>query len=183
MEYRGSDREIEIQKSVDRIYVEHRKKLQIFVRATVKNEYVADDIVQDVFLELLKKYDSFEKHPNQIGWLYRTAAYKIKEYERRMIKQREVAMEAESTERGNDESGYSDIEFKLLIKKILSPEESLRYIRYYIWGYSVDEMAELEGVTANNIRVRLCRLQKKLVEYSDLILFLAIITDVCFWGL
>ena len=168
MEYRGSQREVEIQKTVDQLFVEHSKKLQIFVRASVLNEYVADDIVQDVFLELLKKYDVFEKHPNQVGWLYRTAAYKIKEYERRIVALREVAMEEEDAKSGNDDKGYSEIEFKLLMKKIFTPEETLRYIRYFIWGYSVEEMAELEGVTANNIRVRLSRLQKKLIEHSHL---------------
>lgn len=176
MECRRRDRELEIQKAVDQWYMAYKKKLQIFVSTNVSNQYVADDIVQDVFLELLRKYDSFENHPNQVGWLYRTASYKIREYERRMRIRNEVTIEEKMQEVCGSDKGYQEIEFKLLIKRILSDEECLRYVRYYIWGYSVEELASLEGVSENNVRVRLSRLRKKIVDNAGLLLVIITFT-------
>lgn len=167
MDYAGKDKEAEIQNEIARLYVECRDKMLIFVNATVRNRMVADDIVQDVFLEALKKYSFFKVHPNQIGWLYRTARYKVREYERKLAEEHTIGIEEDGLIAGKKESGYQETEFKMMLNAALTSEERMRYFRYFCWGYSVEEMAAFEGVSVNNMRVRLSRLRKKLLQQVD----------------
>ena len=44
----------------------------------------------------------------------------------------------------------------------LTPDELLRFRRYFLWGESAAEIAEKENVTENNMRVRISRLRKKI---------------------
>lgn len=168
MNYRGIDKKAEIQKEIEALYGMYRVDLKIFVSTAVQNTYVAEDIVQDVFLEVLKKYDSFKEHPNQSGWLYRTAMYKVKEYERRLHSLNFVEMDDEEETLAEGEKGYLETEFKLLLNEELTPEEYRRYVRYFRIGYSVEEVAKLEGITVNNMRVRLSRLKKKLLKLTNM---------------
>lgn len=180
MNYRGMDKKAEIQQEIEDLYGKYRVNLHIFVSTAVKNTYAVEDIVQDVFLEALKKYDAFKNHPNQIGWLYRTAAYKIKEYERRLHAISLVDVE-EELNAPEDEHGYLETEFKLLLHEELTPEEHRRYNRYFRFGYSVEEIAELEGVTVNNMRVRLSRLKKKLLKLTNIDMVFIFIVGVVFF--
>lgn len=149
---------------IEKLYMEHRDKLLTFVKITVENENVADDIVQDVFVEALRKYEEFKVHPNQLGWLYLAARYKIMEYSRKLTQAATWEPAEESQEKGDRDGGYLATELNLAIAEVLTPDELLRFRRYFLWGYTVEELAEREGVTINNMRVRITRLREKVMR-------------------
>lgn len=154
---------LEERTEIDRLYVEYKPKLMQFVMATVENEDVAEDIVQDTFYEALRKYDVFKEHPHQIGWLYKAAGYKIKEYLRKMQLRNSVCMESDVIDEVLDyEGGYNEAESQMILYETLTQDELLRFRRYYIWGESTEEIAKKENITENNMRVRLTRLRQKI---------------------
>ena len=157
-------RETEKQKVIAQAYAENNESLRTYVRACVSGADVAEDIIQEVFVEVLRRYDVFIEHPNQIGWLYVTARHKMQEYEKRCRRSRiaEGDIEEEFPEIGERDKGYLYSELYHSIQSILTPEEMTRFKRYFLWGYTVEEMAEWEGVTVNNMRVRITRLRRKL---------------------
>lgn len=163
MERRERSQPSEAQKEIGRLYLQYREKLLLYVKITVWDETVADDIVQEVFVEAIRKYETFRGHPNQFGWLYRTAKYKIMEYGRKVWQLQESTDETVDCV-GEDDSSYSVKELHEAFRKSLTGEELLRYRRYFLWGYSMDEMACLEGVSVNNMRVRITRLRQKLIH-------------------
>lgn len=50
----------------------------------------------------------------------------------------------------------------MILEKTLNEEERLRFKRYYLWGYTIPEIARLEGISENNARVRISRVIHKL---------------------
>lgn len=164
MDYSGKDKSTEIQKKIEDVYVKHRTQLITYIRTGVSNASVAEDILHDVFMEALNKYDTFLEHPNQIGWLYNTARYKMKEYQRKLQAVDVLEIDDEVIEIGDRDNGYLQAELELYVQETLTKEERRCYFRHFFWGYSVEEMAELEGTTVNNIRVKLSRLKKKLLQ-------------------
>lgn len=152
-----------VQEDFDKMYLEYKPKLMMYVRTVVENTSIAEDIVQETFYEALRKYEIVKDHPNQIGWLYKAAGFKIKEYLRKMQPQNEVWMEPDEIEEiPGVEEGFGDAEAQIVLYESLTQDELLRFRRYFIWGESTAEIAEKEQITENNMRVRLSRLRQKI---------------------
>ena len=107
-------RETEKQKVIAQAYAENNESLRTYVRACVSGADVAEDIIQEVFVEVLRRYDVFIEHPNQIGWLYVTARHKMQEYEKRCRRSRiaEGDIEATPYRTGRDDSPCRFCDFK-----------------------------------------------------------------------
>ena len=153
------------QEEIAKAYTEYSNRVRRFIQSGIREEKAVEDILQDVFMEALRKYDVFSTHPKQIGWLYRTARYKIQEYIRKNeYNQLVVSTQNEQEELGGHESGYFASEFNQTLKEVLSEEELQRFKRFFVWGYSVEELATREGISVNNMRVRLTRLKQKILK-------------------
>ncbi|MBE5883006.1 MAG: RNA polymerase sigma factor [Lachnospiraceae bacterium] len=149
-------------KEFDKIYLRYKPKLLRYVYTMIENRDMAEDIVQETFYEAVRKYDVFSTHPNQMGWLYQTARYKIKECVRKVKPHAEVRFEPTQLEPSDEEEGYCKAEMEMVIKDTLTAEEMLRFRRYFLWGESIAEIAERENVSENNMRVKVTRLKKKI---------------------
>lgn len=152
-----------VQGEFDKLYLEYKPKLMKFVSASIEDKSITEDIVQETFYEALRKFDVFRKHPHQIGWLYKAAGYKIKEYLRKMQPQNEIWLEQKVLEEiPGVEDSYADAEAQIVLYETLTQDELLRFRRYFIWGETTAEIAEKEKITENNMRVRLSRLRQKI---------------------
>lgn len=153
------------QEEIAKAYTEYSNRVRRFIQSGIREEKAVEDILQDVFMEALRKYDVFSRHPKQIGWLYRTARYKMQEYIRKNeYNQLVVSSQEEQEELGRHETGYLASEFNQTLKEVLSDEELQRFKRFFVWGYSVEELANREGISVNNMRVRLTRLKQKILK-------------------
>ena len=64
----------------------------LYAEAKVLDEEIAQDIVQDVFLELVSQVSRVIEHPNPGGWIKLTTKNKIHEYERRIRNNKRMAL-------------------------------------------------------------------------------------------
>ncbi len=180
MKYLRRKRDLELQNEVAALYVRYRKQITVFVNihtkgTLIQNAGMVEDIVQDVFLEAVKKYDSFITHSNPVGWLCQTANYKIMEYERLLQKLHTVCLDELEYMEDEYADGFMEIELKLLLDASMTAEEKLRFYRFFLWGWTVEEIAEAEGVTVNNMRVKLSRLKKRLLQEIHLHTLIAMV--------
>ena len=152
----------DVQKEFARLYLEYRPKLMHIVFLTVNDVHLAEDIVQDIFYEAWRHREALVNHPNQKGWLYRALQYKIREYLRKKTVREQLSVNPEEIEISCEESGYSKAEMELMMCEMLTPDEQIRFKRYFLLGEPTAEIAEKENVTENNMRVRLSRLKKKM---------------------
>lgn len=130
----------------------------------VLNRQIAEDITQDTFIAAFKIKDKFLGHPEPILWLRRTAYNKIREQYRRMKHRATEPLEEESPALAKQEARYGEIELRLSALAAIS-EEEWRIIRdHHVCGITIAELARSETVTESNMRVRLFRFRKKLME-------------------
>lgn len=147
---------------LEAIYKEHYRKVYKFVYRNLRNKQMAEDITQDTFYAALKLGDDFLLHPKPELWLMVTARYKMYELYRKMKRWAAVSLEEECLGLAVSETDYEDVELELTALTIIDEEEWRLIKNYYLTGITIAELAESEGITENNMRVRLTRLKKKL---------------------
>ncbi len=131
------------------------------------DESMVEDILQEVYLIAYKKISTLEKHPNQIGWMKRTArnvTYHILEKNHKID---EILF-------GNEiEFSAGEMEFEPyyeVLGEILKPKELEILIKYYEEGYSLDELAKNHRITKSAMKMRIQRIKNK--AKKTLVLFL-----------
>lgn len=145
------------------IYKESFGDVYKFVYHKVRNRHVAEDIVHDAFLVALTKREEFLNHPKPKAWLMTTARYKLMELNKKLKRWDMEYLEdlPELVEPGNC---YERIELELSALATISEDEWNMLKEYYLYGIDAATLAEREGITENNMNVRLTRLKKKLRE-------------------
>lgn len=167
-------------------YCEHFNDVYKYVKYILGDNFIAEDITQETFLEAWRKYDIITEHPNVMGWLMRTARYKMRNMNKKMCNNELTSLDESQTDIAREENGFAMKAFELFLEAVLDKEEQTRFRRYYIWGYSSEEICELENITEINARVRISRLYNKLkkeLEAVSLVIFAAggVLAEICVW--
>lgn len=143
------------------IYQQYYDRVYRYVRRRIPDVQAAEDIVQDTFfIAYMKKLD-FLGYAQPLAWLFRTAGNKIMERWRYMRRCGAESLE-EALGLGQEELRYEMAELEQTALKTLGRDEWRLVKRCYLYGITVSELAEAEGVSEGSMRVRLWRLVKKL---------------------
>jgi RNA polymerase sigma-70 factor (ECF subfamily) len=150
------------------IHNQYYAKVRKFVLASVKYEWVADDVVQETFVRIQEKLDSV-KDPSRISsWIFRIAYNLCQDHFRQSTKSpTREGISQERMEISKEASIQKELEQRQMGQCVqnhmnLLPE-SLRtvLILYDIMDFSHQEIAEILGTTIENTKVRLHRARKK----------------------
>jgi RNA polymerase sigma factor (sigma-70 family) len=144
---------------VDKAMKTEGRKLLGFIRKSVRTEEDAEDILQDVFYQLLESYNITDPIEKLTSWLFKVARNKIIDWYR---KKKTDSMPAGKTQQEDDEELLSPGLEELLFDPSDNPHEI--YTRSLIWEElenalddlpeeqsSVFIMHELEGKSFNEI--------------------------------
>ena len=148
-----------------------RYKDRVFslVVAIVRNQEVAEELAQDVFLKAFKSLKKFRREASFSSWIYRIA-YNTAISETRKKKKHVLTFD-EQLERmahlktDDYETEQSDEQRKALLEKALeelAPQEKMILMLYYFEDKSVDDISKSTGLSTSNVKVRLHRLRQKL---------------------
>jgi RNA polymerase sigma-70 factor, ECF subfamily len=157
------------------IYDLYYSKVRKFILALVKDEWVADDIIQETFLKVQQNIESLRDPSRLSSWIFRIAHNLCQDHFRRLKKSRkEEKIDQEETEDLNE----ALIQKELGIQKELEQRqmgecvqnqinlltEPLRtvLVLFDIMEFSHQESADILGITVKNAKVRLHRARKKL---------------------
>jgi len=148
-----------------------QNKLKNFIRKRVADEADVEDVLQDVFYELVKAYDAFTPLRQTTAWLYRVARNRIIDLFRRRSTDRSrlewpgrdedggfLAIEAwlPSPEAG-PEAEYAR---RILLEELdvaldeLPPEQRDVFIAHELEGRSFKELADASGLSVNTLLSR-----------------------------
>jgi RNA polymerase sigma factor (sigma-70 family) len=145
-------------------------RLRNFIRRRVTDASEAEDILQDVFYELVEAYRMMKPVEQVTAWMFRVARNRIIDLFRR--KTREAArMEPESQSDGEaqsleellpspDAGPDSAYVRKMLLEELedaleeLPEEQREAFVGHELMGYSFKEMAEQTGVGVNTLLSR-----------------------------
>lgn len=148
---------------IDEMYRRTQAEIYKFIRYRVADKELAKDVLQETYYVAYKKWDILCEHSNPMGWLINTAKNKIRELNKSLKKiECEVGLDAD--EYTFTEDGYGKSELDLIITKGLTEEEKNRFYKYFLHGYSISELAQLEKISENNMSVRISRLRSKIAQ-------------------
>ena len=151
------------------IFDQYHDRLKKFVAITVKNEWAADDIVQEVFVRAHSKIDTLKDHDKIGSWLFRIAYRQCMDHFRKESRKTPEEMEDFPEV---DTSSYSTTERKLeqhqmsvcvQNQMLLLPENYRTVIWLFdVLGFTLKEIADILDLSVENVKIRLHRARKKL---------------------
>lgn len=148
----------------------YSRQVHSLILRVVRNREDAEELAQDVFVKVYRKLSSFKGDSSFSTWVYRIA-YNTAISETRKKKYEFLAIEEATIDNVSEEEvaealGRSDTSEQMnrldaaLAK--LPPDERGIILLFYIEDKTIDDMAQITGLTPANIKVKLHRIRKKL---------------------
>lgn len=136
----------------------------------LKNKEEAEEVSQDTFIKTYKSLNKFKGNSKFSTWIYRVAYNTCLDRLKKNKRQQNTVTIDEYTEHqvktiDNALDKIETQEKEQAIKnclELLPSEESFLLTLYYFEEQSLDEIAKVVGLTANNVKVKLFRSRKKL---------------------
>jgi RNA polymerase sigma-70 factor, ECF subfamily len=157
------------------IYDQFYAKVRRFILALVKDEWVADDLIQETFLKIQTNLKSLKDPSKLSSWIFRIAYNLCQDHFRQLkVSRKEERIDQEETEDFKEALMQSgpDIQKELEQRQMgqcvqnyihLLPEPlRVVLILFDTMDFSQQEIADTLGVTIENVKVRLHRGRKKL---------------------
>ena len=151
------------------IYDDYYDRLKKFIRRLVKDEWVAEDLVQETFIRVKKNMDTVRNPSKLSSWVFRIAYNLCLDH----FKSRKK----DESESGNVESlpnPFMEMPVQKELEQLqmgacvqeqidLLPEpQRIVLILYDLLGFHHDEIADILDITKENAKVRLHRARKGL---------------------
>ena len=156
------------------LFERHHAALYRFCLRMTGNRGTSEDLVQDVFMRMLKHRDSFRPETGFLPWMYRIARNACVDHLRRSSRAPESAvdLDARPAEAAPGDERLAAHQQTGLIRRALlelpvDRREVLLLSRYELKSY--EEIAQALGITVSNVKIRAHRAIKQLREvYRDL---------------
>jgi len=183
------------QQDTEKLIAKYQPRLKAFIRKRISNREDADDILQDVFYQLVKTVNNALNPIEQVeAWLYRVTRNTIINH---WTKKREEELPVYPNE--EEEKEISADFSEVLFNEEASPSPELEYLRSLVWkelenalaelppeqreiyelteldGISVKEIAQTTGVPVNTLLSRkhyaVLHLRKRMRQLYEEIIF------------
>jgi len=157
------------------IYDQFYGKVRKFILALVRDEWVADDLIQETFLRIQNNLKSLKDPSKLSSWIFRIAYNLCQDHFRQLKRSRKEERidqeEMEDLKEALVQKGpdiQKELEQRQMGKCVQNQinllPESLRTVvlLFDIMEFSHQEIADIFGITVKNVKVRLHRARKKL---------------------
>lgn len=148
------------------MYHETYYVLYRYVSARIFDKNLIEDIIQETYQTAFEKEEILKGHDNITGWLILTAKHKMQKMYSRETRQNSTRVGMDEYLFGETASGGEDeislLELETVLEKNLSEEERTLLYRYYMDGYTSQELMELYSISLSCLKMRLKRIRDKI---------------------
>lgn len=146
------------------LYRLNASKMVRYAYAQLRRMEIAEELVEDAFVMLLRKQEQVAQHPNPSGWLWKTLQHLILSEVRAARNRLEVPLEQDFDLAApqQEEDALSDA-----LPEGLSPREREILLLYYEEELSHQEIARRLGISELNSRTRLFRARGRCRELLE----------------
>ncbi len=150
------------------VYEQHYDRVRGFILTSVKNRWVADDLVQETFLRVLQNLSKVRDPSKLSGWIFRIATNLCQDYFSQPTRKLVSIEDNPAGELPGESSLEKEIEkyqTSLLVQDLIKLlPEPMRQVIFHcdIKEESQQETAELLRISLDNLKVRLHRARKQL---------------------
>jgi RNA polymerase sigma-70 factor (ECF subfamily) len=154
-------------RAMEMLYARHHVRVYRFILRLVQNAANAEDLTNDVFLEIWKRADRFERRSQASTWILSIARYKaISALRRRTVDQVDDAVLADIPDSADDAELVLENQGKATALQQcltqLSPAHREVIDLVYYHGRSIAEVAAITGATLNTVKTRMFHARKRL---------------------
>jgi RNA polymerase sigma-70 factor (ECF subfamily) len=153
------------------IYDQFYPRVKRVILGLVRDEWVADDLTQETFVRVQDRLGDLKDPSKLSSWIFRIAYNLCQDHFRAAGKKAITAAaeeeEMEITDEGSVEKVFEQHQMSACVQEEIDRlPESLRTVLVMSDGmeFSQREIAEVLGITVENVKVRLHRARKKLKE-------------------
>jgi RNA polymerase sigma factor (sigma-70 family) len=159
------------ERAFTRLYEVYSKPLYRSILRLVKEEQVARELLQDLFMKIWEMREGIDPGRSFKSFLYKVAENMVYGYFRQVARDRRLlaGLVAASVEAGinAEESMIARESFELLMKAIgnLSPQRKLVYMLCKLEGKSYGQVGRELGITASTISDHMVKANKAVKQY------------------
>jgi RNA polymerase sigma-70 factor (ECF subfamily) len=151
-----------------KIYDQYYGSVRKFILAYVKDEWVADDLIQETFIRVQKNLNSIKDPAKISAWIFRIA-YNLchdhyRQSKRASLNQRSIQQEIVTFKEALVQKELEQHQMGECVQDkmdLLPPDSRTVLILADIMALSHKEMAEILGISVSNVKVRVHRARKK----------------------
>ena len=151
------------------LYMRHNVRLYRFALRFVHNEAVAEDLVQEVFLDVWRKADNFQGRSTVSTWLLAIVRNKALDVRRHRSTQQLdedaaacIANSADTPEMATRKEQARSIIRKCLTQLSPAHREIIDLVYYH--AKSIEEVAKIVGIPVNTVKTRMFHARKQLAK-------------------
>lgn len=151
------------------VYDQHYDRVRRFILATVKDDWMADDLVQETFVRAQKNMDGLRDPSKLSSWLFGIAYNLCMDHFRKLKSSGETEeLDMNGMQISEDVPIQKELEQhemgRCVQEQMELLPESLRtvIVLFDTMDFSHEEIAEVLGISVENAKVRLHRARKKL---------------------
>ncbi len=127
-----------------------------------------EDVCQDVYLIALERWGELQDHPNQIAWAFKTARnIWMAKTKKEALKETVSLSLGELSEPLYEEEGYAYLVMESTLVSIYNTKEYELLLQFAFHGYSIEELSLERKIPEGTLRMRICRIRKKLKWYLE----------------
>jgi RNA polymerase sigma-70 factor, ECF subfamily len=148
----------------EQIYREHSPMIYRAAYAVTGNRQDADDVLQTVFLKLIKREYPPDLHANPKAYLHRAAVNLSLDLLRRR-RRYPAAVDLDEVEVSASDGGPTEAEIDVRLNEVLAelqPEAVHILVLRYVHDYSDSEISKMLGTSRGAIALRLFRLRARI---------------------
>jgi RNA polymerase sigma-70 factor (ECF subfamily) len=160
------------------LYTEYRDRVFAVVRRVVRDEWDAEEVVQDVFWTVHRKIDLFREDAALWSWMYRIAVnaskMRVRKYKRAAVPMEDELLHDICSKADGQDRAFTRPDQQLMCKQIMGEVERYLedvsevnrqlYIDMEIDGLSKEEVAAQLDLTVPAVKTRLHRIRAGLRE-------------------
>lgn len=154
----------------------HKDRLYAYILRLVRDRDAADDLLQEVFIKVIKKLASYGERDKFSAWLFTVAHHAVMDHFRSASARREESLDAGGEEKSplsdrlaSPEPGpdklLDDAERAAALQAAfdgLSPEQREIFLMRHYSGLSFKEIAEILGAPIGTVLARMSRAMEKM---------------------
>ncbi len=157
------------------IYDQYYQKVRNYILHTVRNDWLADDLVQETFIRVNDNLENLRDPVKLQAWIFRIAHNLCQDYFRQQGKSANLGIKEVSEETVPSKAPTTQKELeqgqmrKCVFGLVNRLPESLRSVIILsdVSEFNQKEIAEIMGITVENVKIRLHRARKKLKELLE----------------
>ncbi len=155
------------------IHDQYYHRVRKFILATVKNESVADDLTQETFIRIQENLKTVREPEKISSWIFRIAYHLCQDHFRTLKKssaQEEIPDGLVHLEETPIQKQMEQEEMSRCVQNQLTfLPESMRSVLTFadVMDFTHQEIADILGLTVENVKVRVHRARKKFKEILE----------------